>query len=304
MHKIAITTTSFGKDDEKPLALLREAGYSAALNPFGRKMKENEVVDLCAGATGIIAGTEKLSREVLAQLTTVKVISRCGTGLDSVDLRAAAELGKKVYNTPDAPTIPVAELTVGMILDLLRRIGLMDRSIRAGKWDKRMGALLHGKRIGIIGFGRIGQKTGSLLAAFGAEISYADREEKTAHYPCTRKDIRDLLAWADIVTIHASGGSSAGPLLGREEIASMRKGGYLVNASRGGMIDESALYEAVSTGQLAGAALDVFDKEPYSGPLTGLENVVLTPHIGSYAREARIAMEIQSVENLLSGLKG
>lgn len=172
--KVVITTSSFAAYDEKPLQQLMDAGFEVILNPYGRKLSGAEVVTVAADADGLVAGTEPLTREVLAQLPLMKVISRCGVGMDNVDLDACKEFGIEVRNTPLGPTLAVAELTVGLTFDLLRKISLMDRELRDSGWKKRMGNLLNGKKIGLIGFGRIGQKTAELFRALGCSISYYD----------------------------------------------------------------------------------------------------------------------------------
>jgi len=302
--KIAITTTSFAKFDDKPIQLLKDSGFEVVLNPHGRKLTCNEVIELASDAVGLIAGTESLDKATLEKLPLLKVISRCGVGMDNVDLEVATQLNIKVFNTPFGPTLAVAELTVGLILDLLRKVTVMDREMRAGVWKKRMGNLLNDKRVGIIGFGRIGQKTGELLKAFGCEIGYYDslRIEGLEDLRIKRLEMDELLRESDIVTVHVSGKYEK-PLLGAEELDMMKDGAWLVNVARGGVIDEEALFNALKNERLAGAALDVFEKEPYNGRLKELDNVILTPHIGSYAKEARIEMEIQAAKNLVEGIK-
>lgn len=301
--KIIITTTSFAKFDNQPLQLLNDSGFEVVLNPYGRMLSGGEVVELAADRVGLIAGTEPLDKNVLEKLPLLKVVSRCGVGLENVDLEVAAQLNIKVFNTPFGPTLAVAELTVGLILDLLRKTTLMDREMRAGIWKKHMGNLLYRKRIGIIGFGRIGQKTAKLLRAFGCEIGYYDSItiEGLKGIKVKRMRLDELLRESDLITIHASGKYEK-PLLCAKELEMMKKGSWLVNVARGGVVDEEALLNALKNGRLAGAALDVFEKEPYSGPLKELENVILTPHIGSYAKEARVEMEMQAVKNLIEGL--
>jgi D-3-phosphoglycerate dehydrogenase len=301
MEKITITTTSFGEYYKEPLNLLRENGFEIILNPHGRKLNKKEVVELCKDAVGIIAGTETIDAEVLKELINLKAISRCGAGLDNIDLGAAKRLGIKVFNTPDAPTLAVAELTVGLILNLLRKVNQMDKTIRNGKWEKLMGNLLSDKKVGIIGFGRIGKKVAELLKPFECEIRYYDIKEFRDLGIEGLRDLDELLKTSDIISIHVS---SKEQIMGENEIKMMKKGAWLVNTSRGGVIDENALYKALKEGHLSGAALDVFEEESYSGPLKELDNVILTPHIGSYALESRIEMEKQAVENLLKGLEG
>lgn len=301
--KIAISTTSFAEFDDQPLRFLKNTGLEIVLNSYGRKLSGGEVVELAADAVGLIAGTEPLDKSVLEKLPLLKVISRCGVGMDNVDLEAAAQLNIKVFNTPFGPTLAVAELTIGLILDLLRKATLMDREMRAGVWKKRMGNLLNDKKVGIIGFGRIGQKTGELLRAFGCKIGYYDsvRIEGLEYLRIKRLEMDELLKESDIVIVHVSGKYEK-PLLGAKKLDMMKDGAWLVNVARGGAVDEEALFNALKDGHLAGAALDVFKKEPYNGRLKELDNVILTPHIGSYAKEARIEMEMQAVKNLIKGL--
>jgi len=304
MKKIVITTSSFGKHDKRPLGLLGAEGYEIILNPYGRTLKKEEVIDLCGNAVGIIAGTETLDDETLGNLIHLKVISRCGTGMDNIDIDSANRLGIKVYNTPDSPTLAVAELAVGLMLNLLRKVNQMDIAIRNGKWNKLMGNLLCEKKVGIIGFGRIGQKVGKLLSAFGASLAYCDIESKHCSINCSEKKFEEILSWADILTLHLSHSIEEKPVIGGQELNLMKKGSWLVNVSRGCVIDEASLYQVLKNNHLAGAALDVFEQEPYNGPLKELENVILTPHIGSYAKEARVGMETEAAKNLLEGLKG
>src|SRR3989338_996053 len=156
--KVAINTTTFGQYDPAPLEQLKARSIEYSLNPHARTLRQEEVVYLAQGMDGLIAGTEPLNEDVLNQLSGLKVISRCGAGLDNVDLKAARNLGIQVFSTPTGPTLAVAELTVGVILNLLRKVNAMNSDLKNGQWKKQMGNLLYGKRVGIIGFGRIGQK--------------------------------------------------------------------------------------------------------------------------------------------------
>jgi D-3-phosphoglycerate dehydrogenase len=297
--RIAISTSSFAVYGSEPLDLLDEAGVEYRLNPHGRKLAPDELVELCSGCAGLVAGTEHLGRDVLERLPQLKALSRCGVGMDNVDLKAARELGIELRNTPYGPTLAVAEMTLGLVLDLLRDISRMDRELRRGVWKKRMGRQLKGKRLGIVGMGRIGMAVAECFAPLGVEIAFADPWSACSEYDCMELD--ELLRWADVVSLHCSK-TEACPLIGAREMDLMREGAYLVNAARGGLVDEAALAERLADGRIAGAALDGFENEPYQGPLTELENVLLTPHIGSYAAEGRLMMEIDAVENLLGSL--
>lgn len=299
MKKIAITTTSFGQYDKSVLLPLEEKGLEIVLNPLGRKLNKEEIVEICRDSAGMIAGTEKLDEQTLKQLSLLKVISRCGTGMDNVDLEAAKRLSVMVYNTPDAPTMAVAELAVALMLNLLRKVSRMDAGIRAGKWEKLMGNLLSGKRAGIIGYGRIGRKVGELLKCFKCDIAFYDPFVGSEVADATKMGLNELLEWADIVSVHVPGSST---VIGEKEIAYIKRGAWLFNLSRGNAIDEDAIYQALKNNILSGAGLDVFREEPYKGKLIELDNVVLTAHVGSYAIESRIEMERQAVKNLLVGL--
>lgn len=303
MEKVLLSASSFGEQDPSVLGCLREAGYELVMNPHAKRLTEAEVSELIQThrPVGLIAGLEPLTREVLSRAPFLRVISRCGIGLDSVDLPAAKELGITVTNTPDAPTIPVAELTLGMMLGLLRSIPQSDASIRSGKWERPMGRLISGMTIGIIGCGRIGTRVGRILQAFGCRVVGFDPFLET-HPLWTLLPLEGLLAEADLVTLHVPYTDANHHLIDGARMRCMKPGAYLVNASRGGLVDEVALAEFLQSGRLGGAALDCFEQEPYAGPLAGLPNTLLTGHIGSYAREGRVIMEQQAAENLVRSL--
>lgn len=297
--KVAITTSSFARYNNEPLKLLQERGIEYVLNDTGRTLSEDETVHLLQGCVGVAAGTEPLCRRVLEALPELKVISRCGVGMDNVDQQYAADHGIAVCSTPDAPTEAVAELTVGFMLTLMRQIPQQDRDMRQGIWKKRMGNLLSGKRVGIIGFGRIGQRVAKLLEPFDVEIAYSDLHCCDPAYP--RLGLDNLMDWADIITLHCAK-TEGGPLLDKGRLSLMRPGSYVINTARGGLIDLKALYGLLMAGHLGGAALDVYPKEPYTGSLKEMENVILTPHSGSYACESRVIMELDTIKNLLEAL--
>ncbi len=299
--KITINTSSFAQGDVQPLERLRAKGIVPVMNPHKKTMTAKQVIEFCADADGMIAGTEPLTTEVLAQLPLLKVISRCGTGLDHIDLKAAQARGIKIFNTPTAVIQPVAELAVGLMLSLLRQTNAMDRKLHHGMWDKKMGHLLNGKTVGIVGFGRIGQKIAELLLPFGVEILYTDPREIKTSLKSVGVNLDELLKRSDIVSLPLSM-EEGRSVMNAPQFSLMKKGAWFLNLSRGEAVDENALYTVLKNGHLAGAALDVFGQEPYQGPFQTLDNVILTPHIGSYAQEARVLMEQEAVENLLKGL--
>jgi len=299
MKKIAVTTTTFAQYSDVPLKLCKEKGYDVVLNAKKTKLGSRDFVSLTKDAIGVVAGTELINDETLSKLPNLKVISRCGAGIDNIDLEAAKKRNILVFNTSDAPTLAVAELTVGLILNLLRKISLMHRELTEAKWIKRMGLLLSGKKVGIVGFGKIGRKVSELLKKMGCEVAYTDIcAKETTDFKCL--PLGKLLSWADIISVHTSGKKK---IIGKNEFSMMKRDSIFINTSRGAAVDETSLLESLKAGKLQGACLDVFEEEPYKGPLRGLDNVILTPHIGSYAKEARIEMEKQAVINLLNGLK-
>jgi len=294
--KVFISTTTFAEYSQRPLSLLKERKVDFDLNSSNKKLSEEEIKGiLSTGAySGIIAGTEPLTKKVLESARNLRVISRVGVGMDNVDLEAAKKLKIKVFNTPDVLTDSVAELTLGLMLCCLRKISFLDRNIRQGVWKKQMGQLLKGKTVGLIGFGRIGERVGQLVNAFGAKVIFFDIKNKKS------VAFEKIITSADIISIHAG---SKDALIGKKEIEIMKQGVILVNTSRGTAINEKDLLNGLKSGKVSAAGLDVFASEPYSGELKCLDNVVMTAHVGSYAKESRLAMETEAVENVLKGLK-
>ncbi len=299
---VIATTSSFGAESPEIPSVFSEHGLSLITNPTGRKLSERELQDLLQlhKPVGLLAGTEPVTCAVLEQSAQyLRVISRVGVGWDNVDREAAGKLGILVYRTSGVLTDAVAELTIGLVLLALRSVSSADRKLRSGVWQKQMGSLLLGKTVGVVGFGQIGQRVGKLADAFGAKVIFHDLQ--LFDFPWARAvSLGELLCESDIVTLHASGQNR---VLGQAELRSLKKGSIVLNTARGGLVDENALHDCLLNGRVRFACLDVFENEPYNGPLCSLENVVLTPHIGSYAREARVLMEQTAVENLLDGLR-
>lgn len=304
--KIAITTSSFGQYHRQGIDLLKKKRIKVIVNKTGRTLNPKETLNILRGCDGVIAGTEDYSRKILEELPHLRIISRCGTGDDSIDLEATRRRGIKVYTTPAGPVRSVAELVIALMLNLLRRISLMDRELHAGRWQKKMGSLFLKKTIGLAGFGRIGREVGRLSALLGAHVYYYDPFLKDGSKSsfASAVTLTTLLKKSDILSLHLPLNRGNKYFIGAKELAMMKRGAFLINCSRGGVLNEHFLYKHLKANKLAGAALDVFEREPYQGPLRHLDNVILTPHIGSYAQEARIQMELEAVQNLLKGLNG
>ena len=304
---VAISTSSFGKESRQPLDLLRDAGFEVRANPHGRTLTTDEARAHLDGVVGLVAGTETLTADLLRALPGLKCISRVGVGMDGVDVAACKELGIAVHNTPQAHVDAVAELTLGGLLAALRQIPQSDAAIRAGRFDKPMGRLLRGKTVGLYGFGRVARALALLLGPFGVTILAHDvAKDDAAAQGCGARYATpdELLAQSDVVSLHVPYAKDIHHVIGAAELGRMKKDAVLVNTSRGGLIDEAALVAHLQANPKAAAYLDTFEKEPYAGPLASVPNAVLTTHVGSYAREARVAMEMEAVENLLRALRG
>ncbi|MEN8229399.1 MAG: phosphoglycerate dehydrogenase [Bacteroidota bacterium] len=294
--RVLCTTSSFNA----PFA----EGFEVIKNPYKRKLTEEEILNLITDINpdAIAAGVEPLTRSVMKQGKKLKVISRCGSGLDSVDLAAAKDLGIQVFSTPDAPVIPVAELTVSFILSALRNLNTLDRKVRDHNWEKYQGGLLHEKRVGIIGCGKIGTYVARILEAFGCELLGYDISV-TNHVVCQMTDLNTLLKQSDIISLHLPINKANYHMIGQKAFDQMKQGVIIINTARGGLIDEDLLLKELESGKVKFAALDVFEDEPYGGAMLSCkENTILTPHIASSAKEARKKMEEETVKNLVKGL--
>jgi len=298
--KILIGPSTFAELDNSPMEKLISSGFEVINNPFKRKYTESELINLLSdNVIGLLAGLEPLNHKVLQQ-SKLKVISRVGSGMSNVDLQAAKEFGISVCNTPTGPTRSVAELTIGNMLILIRMIPQMNWALHNNNWDKKIGVLLEGKTVAIVGFGKIGKCVAELLKPFNAKIIIVDPFLKSEELNYSTLPIEDVLPIADIISIHSSGDDC---LFSDIEFSKMKRGVYILNAARGGLISENALLKALDNKIVAGAWLDSFENEPYKGPLTNYDQVILTPHIGSYTFECRKQMETEAVNNLIKKLK-
>jgi len=299
--KVLIGPSTFAVNDKRPLEYLLKEGAEIVANPYKRKLTKEEVVGLLSSdVNGLIAGLEPLDRDVLKH-SKLKVVSRSGAGMSNVDLAAAEEFHIKVYNTPDAPTVAVAEITVAAMLDLCRSISGMNGKMHSGKWDKSIGIQLSGKTVLIIGFGRIGRKVASFLKPFGVKLLVCDPHVSEVGEDIDLLRLEDALPKADIITIHSSDDSE---IIGEKEFALIKPGVFILNSARGAAINEPSLINALNAGIVRGVWMDTFIEEPYSGKLIEYPQVLLTPHIGSYTSECRSIMEMQAALNLIKGLKG
>ena len=306
MFKIAITTSSFDVSANPLLKTLESLGFEILQNSFKRRLTEQEVADfLSRDVVAMIAGVEPLTKNVISGAPSLRVISRCGIGLDNVDLIEAKSRGITVLNTPSAPSKAVAEHVLALMLNKLRRVAEADRSMRMSQWNPLMGRMMASQTIGIIGLGRIGNEVAKLVQGFGAKVVGYDIDKKAGSINSNILSIslEELFKVSDIVSLHVPYSDETHHMINSRTLKIMKKDAIIINVARGGLIDEGALFTALKDGSLSGAAIDVYEQEPYSGQLITLENILLTSHMGSYARESRVLQEVESVENLFKGMK-
>jgi hydroxypyruvate reductase len=248
--------------------------------------------------------------ELLRALPGLEIVGVFGVGVDAVDLAAAREMGARVTNTPDVLTTGVAELGMALLLDVARRLTANDRYLRAGRWpsegDPPLANNLGGKRMGIVGLGRIGQATARLGEAFGMRVCYHGPSGPKADMPWDYVgDLVEMAEAVDVLMVTCVGGAATKGLIGREVIEALGPQGWLINVSRGSVVDEPALVDALASGRLGAAGLDVFASEPHvPDALIGLDNVVLQPHQGSATVETRQAMGQLVLDNLAAHFAG
>jgi D-3-phosphoglycerate dehydrogenase len=300
--KVGITTSTFATPDPAPKQRLEASGVEIIGNPYNRRLTEDEAFDFFSGLDGLIAGLEPITKKVLKNAPKLKAIARVGIGLDNIDLAAAEELGIKVSNTPDGPTKAVAEMTLAAALALSRNIIEYNDRVHDGKWPKIMGRSLSEQRILIIGYGRIGRAVAELMKSLGGNLLIYDPcLEGNTTLPFARAgSLEQGLAIADVISLHAS---TKSVILGKEEFRHMKRGVILLNSARGELVDETALIDALDKGIVASAWFDAFLKEPYKGRLLEYEQVLLTPHVGTYTSQCRYLMEMDAVKNLMHDLE-
>ena len=311
MARALITTVPFGDKNRLPLELLENAGIEYLINPHNKKLTEDQLADLVADFDVIIAGTEAITDKVMARANKLKLISRVGIGLDSVDLKAAKRRGIKVSYTPDAPAPAVAELTLGIMLTLLRSVHVSNALMHQGTWQRIFGRRLAEVAVGIIGVGRIGARVLRRMKGFGTpRILVNDimpnrelnRELKEFKLEWVTKE--QIYKEADIISLHVPLTQLTKNMIRREQLLSMKQDAMLINVARGGIINESDLYDVMKAGHLSGAAIDVFVQEPYNGKLMEIERCLLTAHMGSMSVDCRTRMEIEATEEAVRFLAG
>lgn len=306
--KILITPRSFASISKKPMEMLEEKGYEIKKNETGRPLNNKKMPVLIDDVDGIIIGIDDLNAGIIKQAHNLKVISKYGVGVDNIDIKAATTQGIVVTNTPKANIDAVADLTFALMLALARRIPEANRETKAGNWKKFIGTSVWRKKLGVIGLGKIGRQVVKRAQGFEMEILCHDiiqDEEFAQQFGIRYFDLETLLKESDYITIHTSLNDATRDMIGYKELEMINENAFLVNTSRGGIIDEKALYDALKNNEIKGAALDSYKEEPpENSPLMELENVIMTSHNGAYTKEAINNMGIQATQNLIDVLDG
>ena len=304
MKNIAITIRSFDEAGSA-MALLKEKFHISYINKTGRHLSDDELIDAIRDADAIIAGTERFSEKTFLSAPKLHMISRVGIGLDSIDLDAARKKNIQILSTPESPVQAVAEHTLGLLLAILKNIPADNSAMRIGVQRRNPGYLLSGKKVGIVGLGRIGTRVGTILDLLGCRIAYYDpflNRSVNEHWE-KKTTLEDLVIDVDILTLHAASGPDQKPLIEQKIISKCRRGIIIINCARGSLIDEPALIGGLEEGTIGAAGLDVFSKEPYTGRLLEFPQVITTPHVASNTVESRSDMEMESVENIIRYFK-
>jgi D-3-phosphoglycerate dehydrogenase len=304
-RRVAVTPRSLSAGGHAALDSLTAAGYELVFPSPGRQPTASEQAAVLPSCVGYLAGVEPVPGELLRLCSDLRVISRNGVGVDNVDLLVAAELGIAVERTAGANAEGVAELAIGLMLTTVRSIAWSDATLKAGRWERRQGIELRGRRLGVVGTGQIGRRVADMALGIGMTVSAYDPMPDPAFAPAPQFSYTTLdrvLGTSDVVTLHCPPGPT--PLIDRDALALFRRGSYLVNTARAALVDDSAVEEALRSGVLAGYATDVFATEPPElTPALRGDGAVVTPHIGGFTEESVERATRSAVDNILRVLR-
>ena len=299
--KLLITSRSFGQVSDEPLNMLKEKGFEVDF--YNEKYDEEDFLNMIGEYDALIIGAHEFSRKAVEKAKKLKIVSKHGAGLDNIDIAAAKEKNLCVTNVPATNSDAVADLAFGLMLDAARKISFASSCVKKGLWDRVIGTDVCYKTLGLIGFGAIARNVARRAAGFGMNVLVNDPfidsiPEGFSHVKLT--SFEGVLKNADFLSIHVPLNDNTRNLIGRDQMASMKKGSFIINTSRGGIVNEEALHEFLENGHIAGTGLDVTEKEPPVGsPLLELDNVTILPHIGMYSREAINAVSTICARNVV-----
>jgi D-3-phosphoglycerate dehydrogenase len=305
LYRILATARSFCNTPGEHHAWLKSQGCVVDLRPPTNPMTPAELGALLPGYDGVVLGLDSCDESALVNADRLKVISRYGAGYDQVDLEAAARRGIAVTNTPGANQIAVAELTIGLMFALARQLPLIASAARQNTWKRLIGLELTGKTLGLIGFGAIGREVARRALGLGMQVIAHDPFFKGDFPGVELSPLEEVIRRAHIISLHAALTPENHHLINADRLAQMQPGALLLNTARGGLVDEAALYAALASGKLRGAAMDAFEQEPpENSPLLTLDNFIATPHIGATTHESVERMALMAARNLLAVLRG
>lgn len=302
--RVLVVSYPFCDKDKSPLLLLENAGFYVdnTVMELKRKLTTEELQEKIKDFDAVIAGTEKYDSKILSYAPNLKIISRLGIGLDSVDFKETRKRKIAVAYTPDAPSMAVAELVIGLIITLSRRVLITDNNIRNKKWTRIVGLDLSGKKIGIIGLGRIGKLVTKFLKPFNCEIMVNDISPDNDFIKKNKLMLlekNEIYKKADVITLHIPKTNKTENLIDMKKLKMMKNNCILINTSRGGIVNEKDLYAHLKNSPDFFAGIDVFENEPYYGELCSLQNIILTPHLGSCSERSRYLMEFGAAKNIV-----
>ncbi len=307
MPKILVTPRSITQHGHPALDLLKKAGFEVIFSTPGKQPDEEELLRILPGCVGMLAGVEKISAKVLEAAKELKAISRNGTGIDNIDLKSAEKLDIKILRAEGANAQGVAELTISLMFSLIRAIPYSNSQMKQGNWSRKQGIEIKGKTLGLIGCGKVGKIVSQLALGLDMKVIAFDVYKDKLFSPSPNfkyKKIEEVISSSDILSLHCPMPEDHKPILTKELISKMKKGVYLINTARAGLINEDDLLEALKNFQITGYATDVYNEEPpVLNDLLKHENVILTPHIGGYTIESVENASRAAVENLLKELK-
>jgi D-3-phosphoglycerate dehydrogenase len=307
--KVLVTPTSYGASDAALRTELENEVGEVVYNTSGKPLSSSQLVKMLKDVDGFIAGLDNIDRAALDAADKLKVIARYGVGVDAVDLEAAREKNIIITNTPGANSGSVAELTIGLMISLLRNIPGAVESTKAGEWTRMRGVSLENKIVGLIGFGAIGKQVAQKLKGFNCRVVAFDPVADAKIAEDLKVDLlpmREVAQTADLLSLHCPVTDDTRNLVNSSFLEIMKPGSYLINTARGELINENDLYDAILSGTLSGAALDVFSKQPpdAKNPLLGLPQVLATPHMGSHTDGATNEMGWSALNDCLAVLRG
>lgn len=302
-YKVLVTSPAFNKENLSHYRMELEFFGEVIYNPLEKPLEPKEIINKMNGVHAIIAGLDSFDEEILSKAPEqLKIISRFGAGYERVDIKAAGKRGIAVANTPGANASGVADLTMGLIIDVMRKISRLNHKMRQGIWQRPMGMELQGKTLGIIGFGAIGKEVARRGKGFAMNMVAFDpcvSQDIANDYQVKMLSLEEVLKKADILTLHVPVVKETFRLINEDRIKYMKKGVILINTARGELLDETVLYHAVKRGHVAGVGLDAFEVEPpLDNPLIQLEQVTATPHIGAHTHESSENMARMAIENI------